>query len=56
LLGCQISSHANILTDFTQLTTVEQNWNLTAIPNPDGDGPMWDTWMLPFAKLKAKHN
>jgi hypothetical protein len=48
--------YANLLTDFTQLTTVEQNWNLTNIPNPDGDGAMWDSWMLPFSKLKAKHH
>lgn len=41
-------------TDFTQLTTIEKNWNLTNIPNPDGDGPMWDSWMLPFSKLRAK--
>lgn len=49
-------SFANSLADFTMLTTLEQNWNLTAIPNPDGDGPMWDTWMLPFSKLKVKHD
>jgi hypothetical protein len=38
------------------LTTLEQNRNLTNIPNPNGDGAMWDCWMLPFSKLKAKHN
>jgi hypothetical protein len=47
---------SDFLTDFTQLTTLEQNWNLTKIPNPDGNGAMWDSWMLPFSKLKAKHH
>ncbi|KAF3389513.1 hypothetical protein F1880_003922 [Penicillium rolfsii] len=41
---------------FTMLTTVEQHWNLTAMRNPDGDSPMWDTRMLPFSTLKAKRN
>jgi hypothetical protein len=49
-------SFANSLADFTMLTTLEPNRNLTAIPNPDGDGPMWDTCMLPFSKLKVKHD
>jgi hypothetical protein len=32
--------------------TVEQNWNLSTIPNLDGDGSQWDSWMLPFGKLQ----
>lgn len=34
------------------LVTVEQNWNLPTIPNDDGDGAVWDSWMLPFQKLR----
>lgn len=41
-------------TDFSQLTTIEQNWNLPNIPSLDGDGAMWDSWMLPFGKLQSK--
>lgn len=43
--------HTDHSQDFSQVTTIEKNWNLTNIPNPDGDGPQWDSWMLPFACL-----
>ncbi|CEO60381.1 hypothetical protein PMG11_05010 [Penicillium brasilianum] len=56
VLSCTGCVDQQFYNHFTQLTTLEQNWNLTNIPNPDGNGAMWDSWMLPFSKLKAKHH
>ncbi|RHZ43796.1 uncharacterized protein CDV56_100476 [Aspergillus thermomutatus] len=53
-LACYNCIDQQFYNHFSQLTTLEQNWNLTNIPNPDGDGAMWDSWMLPFGKLQSK--
>ena len=33
--------------------TLERNWNLSTIPQPDGSGEGWDMWWRPFGLLRA---
>ncbi len=52
---CVCVAHG-VLVDFSQIVTVEQNWNLSTIPNRDGGGAGWDSWMLPFGMLRRKND
>ncbi|KAJ6092480.1 hypothetical protein N7486_007769 [Penicillium sp. IBT 16267x] len=38
---------------FSQVVTVERNWNLSTIPQPDGSGEGWDMWWRPFGMLRS---
>jgi len=42
--------------DFTQVVTLEKNWNLSVIPQPDGSGEGWDRWWLPFGMLRTAND
>ncbi|CAL5869252.1 uncharacterized protein PFLUO_LOCUS3480 [Penicillium psychrofluorescens] len=37
---------------FSQVVTIEQNWGLDYIPQPDGSEEGWDQWWLPFGLLR----
>jgi hypothetical protein len=41
-----------LLLDFSQVVTLEQNWNLGYIDQPDSSGEGWDQWWLPFGMLR----
>ncbi|KAJ9643675.1 uncharacterized protein PV06_09142 [Exophiala oligosperma] len=41
---------------FSQVVTLEKNWNLTTIPQPDGSEEGWDKWFLPFGMLRTNNN
>ncbi|KAI2794688.1 hypothetical protein POX_a01289 [Penicillium oxalicum] len=55
-LSCTGCVDKQFYNHFTQLTTIEQNWGLSHVPNTDGNGAMWDSWMVPFNTLKAKNH
>lgn len=38
---------------FSQVVTLERNWNLSVLPQPDGSGEGWDRWWLPFGMLRS---
>lgn len=42
--------------DFSQVVTLERNWNLSTIPQPDGSGEGWDQWWRPFGSLRGTHD
>lgn len=39
--------------DFAQVVTLERNWNLSYIPQPDGSEEGLDMYMRPFAQLRS---
>ncbi|KKK20303.1 hypothetical protein P175DRAFT_0502574 [Aspergillus ochraceoroseus IBT 24754] len=41
---------------FSQVVTLERNWNLTTLPQPDGSEEGWDQWMRPFGMLRSRHD
>lgn len=55
-LACYDCIDRSFYNHFSQLVTIEKNWNLPNIPQPDGHGAGWDSWMLPFGMLRTERD
>jgi hypothetical protein len=43
-------------TVFSQVVTLERNWNLSTLPQLDGSGEGWYQWWRPFGSLRGTND
>ncbi|RJE23997.1 acid phosphatase [Aspergillus sclerotialis] len=55
-LQCYNCQDQQFYNHFSQIVTLEKNWDLPYIPQPDGSGEGWDQWWLPFNMLRTKND
>ncbi|KAJ5609815.1 hypothetical protein N7528_009081 [Penicillium herquei] len=53
-LQCYNCNDQQYYNHFSQVVTIEQNWDLGHIAQPDGSSEGWDQWWLPFGLLRNK--